>query len=300
MAGRMQKLPPLKSVRYCLVAAQALSFKEASEQLFVTQAAISQHIKILEEYLGRQLFLRGKRQVQLTEDGKRLLPDIQQGFDAFIRGVGRLQADTNANVLNITVIESFSSRWLVPKLAEFQQQHANISVRLQPSNALISFENTDLDLAIRLGEGKYSGLDSHFLMNDRFCLVCHPSLVNAGLSPQNLNLLPMLEENSHDIRAAWQNFFSTHNISGENYKKALSVENSSVTIVEAALAGQGIAMVRYSLIYQQLRREQLVQLFDYMYPCSYAYYLVAPKHHFMRQKVLQFEQWLKKEMLEIQ
>jgi LysR family glycine cleavage system transcriptional activator len=292
----MQKLPPLNSLRYFLVAAQTLSFKQAAARLYVTQAAISQHIKTLEEYLGRQLFLRGTRQVQLTDDGKRLLPDIQQGFDAFIRGVGKLQNDTNPNVLNITVIESLSSRWLVPKLSEFQQQFPDLSVRLQPSNALLSFDNSDLDLAIRLGVGNYPGLESRFLMDDKFCLVCHPSLVDKNLSPQNLSLLPMLEESSHDIRTAWQHFFTMHNIDGELYKRALSVENSSVTIVEAALAGQGIAMVRYSLIYQQLQRKQLVQLFDYSFPCSYAYYLVAPKHHFNQQKVQKFEGWIKQEM----
>ena len=80
----------------------------------------------------------------------------------------------------------------------------------------------------------------------------------------------------------------------------LSVEDSTVTIVEGALAGQGIAMLRYSLIYQQLQRKQLVQLFDYSYPCKYAYHLVAPPHHFNRPKVLQFEQWLKERFLDIE
>ena len=106
----MHKLPPLNSLRYFLVAAQTLSFKEAADKLYVTQAAISQHIKTLESHLGRQLFVRGKLQVQLSEVGKRLLPDIQQGFECFSRGVGLLQDDPKPNMLNLTVIESLSSR----------------------------------------------------------------------------------------------------------------------------------------------------------------------------------------------
>lgn len=296
----MQKLPPLNSLRYFLVAAQSLSFKEAADRLFVTQAAISQHIKTLEAHLGRQLFVRGNRQVQLSEDGRRLLPDIQQGFECLSRGVARLQEDPAPNVLNITVIESFSSRWLVPRLYSFQEQHPNISVRIQPSNSLLEFDDSGLDLALRFGEGVYPGLESRFLMNDRFCLVCHPSLLIPSLTPDKLNVLPMLEENSSDIHLAWQHFFTQNNISGNDYKRALSVENSTVTIVEAALAGQGIAMLRHSLIYQQLARQQLVPLFDYSYPCKYAYYLVAPAHHFEQQKVQQFEDWLKKEMQDIE
>ena len=90
----MHKLPPLNSLRYFLVAAQTLSFKQAAEELFVTQAAISQHIKTLETHLGVGLFIRGTRRVSLTEEGKRFIPYIQAGFDNFNKGVALLTEDT--------------------------------------------------------------------------------------------------------------------------------------------------------------------------------------------------------------
>jgi LysR family glycine cleavage system transcriptional activator len=296
----MQKLPPLNSLRYFLVAAQSLSFKEAADKLYVTQAAISQHIKTLESHLGRKLFVRSNRQVQLSEDGRRLLPDVQQGFDALARGVTRLQEDPQPNILNISMMQSFAFRWVVPKLTSFQEAYPDVSVRLDPNNEIMPFEESNLDLAIRFGLGEYVGLESRFLMADKFCLVCHPALAREDMQPEEFAMLPMLEENSSDIRLAWQHFFKLKGVDGEQYKRVLRVEDSSSMIVEAALAGQGMAMLRYSLIYEQLQRKQLVKLFDYEYPCEYGYYLVAPAHHFEQKKVQQFEQWIKQEIEEIQ
>jgi LysR family glycine cleavage system transcriptional activator len=295
----MTKLPPLNSLRYFLVAAQTLSFKQAAAQLFVTQAAISQHIKTLETHLGRPLFIRGTRQVTLTADGIQLLPDIQLAFEALARGVGRFQNDPQSNILNVSVLQSFAFRWLVPRLSSFQKAHPEIGVRLDPGNTLITFENDDMDIAIRYGQGQYPGLESRLLLEDKMCLVCHPSLLKDELTLDTLKLLPMLEENSSDIRSAWQHFFEVNGIKEERYRRALQVEDSSSMIVEAALAGQGMAMLRYSLIYQQLERGQLVQLFDYEQKCDYAYYIVAPGHYFKRHKIACFEAWLRAEMLDM-
>ena len=295
----MSKLPPLNSLRYFLVAAQTLSFKQAAEQLFVTQAAISQHIKTLETHLGVQLFIRGTRRVSLTEDGMRLFPYIQAGFDNFNKGVALLSEETNPDVLNVTVVESLSTRWLVPRLQFFQEQYPDIRVRLEPCNRVREFPGSDIDLAIRFGEGIYPGLESRFLLKDKYVLVCHPSLIQHNLSPQNLNQLPLLEEVGPVTGEAWQVFLSRHNLKENSFKKILEVDDSTVTIIDAALAGQGFAMLRYNLIYQQIQRRQLVSLFDFSYPSAYSYYLVAPSHHFGKSKVQLFEKWLIEALAEI-
>ena len=295
----MNKLPPLNSLRYFLVAAQTLSFKKASEQLFVTQAAISQHIKTLENHLDVKLFVRGTRQVRLTEEGRRLLPDIQAGFASFNKGLELLQEDATPNILNITVVTSLSSRWLVPRLQSFQNQHPDIRVRLEPENQIRKFADSDLDLAIRFGEGKYQGLESRFLFEDTYVLVCHPSLIKENFSPKDLYSLPLLEEIGPITGAAWSAFLAEHSLDDDKFNKALEVEDSTVTIIEAVLAGQGFAMLRHNLIYQQLERQQLVQLFDFAHPSAYSYYLVAPLRHFKKPKVKLFEAWLRKEIEEM-
>lgn len=295
----MNKLPPLNSLRYFLVAAQTLSFKQAAEELFVTQAAISQHIKTLESHLGVQLFIRGTRRVSLTEDGKRLMPHIQAGFDSFNKGVALLSEDANPDVLNVTVVESLSTRWLVPRLQFFQEQHPEIRVRLEPCNRVKDFSGTDIDLALRFGEGEYIGLESRFLLKDKYVLVCHPSLIKSSLTPQDLYQLPLLEESGPVTGEAWQSFLTRYNLKENSFKKVLEVDDSTVTIIDAALAGQGFAMLRYNLIYQQIQRGQLVTLFDFSHPSAYSYYLVAPSHHFSKPKVQLFEKWLIESLAEI-
>lgn len=296
----MTKLPPLNSLRYFLAAGQSLSFKQAAEQLFVTQAAISQHIKTLELQLGVQLFDRGTRQVSLTEDGARLLPYVQAGFDNFIKGVALLSEENNPDVLNVTVVESLSTRWLVPRLQFFQEQYPEIRVRLEPCNRVRNFTGTDIDLAIRFGEGTYAGLESRFLLKDKYVLVCHPSLIGQDLTPQNLHKLPLLEESGPVTGEAWQVFLANHKLKENSFKKVLEVDDSTVTIIDAALAGQGFAMLRYNLIYQQIQRRQLVSLFDFTHPSAYSYFLVAPSHHFSKPKVQLFEKWLISALAEIQ
>ncbi|WP_340678869.1 LysR substrate-binding domain-containing protein [Paraglaciecola sp.] len=291
----MQKLPPLNSLRYFMVAAQTMSFKRAAEQLFVTQAAISQHIKTLEQFLDRKLFVRGTRNVQLTHDGMLLLPDIEKGFKAFYQAMDKLSLDENPHSLNITATESFSSRWLVPNLNSFTSAHPELSVRLQPTNLLCQFKDNDLDVAIRFGKGLYPDLESHFIAHDKYCLVAHPSLVTKEWQPAQIPLLPMLEENSADMLQAWQVFFERYQLDGKALKRALQTDDSTLTILEAALAGQGMAMLRYSLIYQQLAKNQLVKVLNFEHACDFNYYLVAPEHHFKRTKIIAFENWLKRE-----
>ncbi|WP_166425239.1 LysR substrate-binding domain-containing protein [Paraglaciecola sp. 20A4] len=295
----MNKLPPLNALRYFLTAAKTMSFKEAADQMYVTQAAISQHIKTLEAFLGCQLFERGHRRISLTRAGQALLPDITTGFDYLNKGVRNVALDSRPNILNLTVIESLSSRWLVPRLYRFQQRYPHINVRIQPTNRLLNFAQDELDLAIRFGQGEYKQLESRQLASDTMHLVCHPRLASKILTPGSLSTYPILKENSSDVMPAWDQFYAQHTILPNNEQSALQVDDSSITIIEAALAGQGVAMIRHSLIYEQLERGQLVKLFDFSFDCHYAYYLVAPPAHFTREKVQQFSSWLEEMFDEI-
>ena len=181
----------------------------------------------------------------------------------------------------------------------FQDQHPEIRVRLEPCNRVKDFSGTDIDLALRFGEGEYLGLESRFLLKDKYVLVCHPSLIKSSLTPQDLYQLPLLEESGPVTGEAWQSFLTRYNLKENSFKKVLEVDDSTVTIIDAALAGQGFAMLRYNLIYQQIQRGQLVTLFDFSHPSAYSYYLVAPSHHFSKPKVQLFEKWLIESLAEI-
>jgi len=295
-----ERLPPLNALRCFLVAAECLSFKLAAERLYVTQAAISKQIQSLESHLGKPLFIRGHREVRLSAEGQRLLPFVRQGFEALTAGVKALTDDPLPDLLTISVIPSFASRWLVPRLGRFHARYPDIRVRLEPSLQLESFDRDDVDVCIRFGRGEYAGLESRFLSGDRMLLACHPSLLGAGgLARERLQSLPLLEDDGPDVQRYWQQFMALLGVADAELKRTMRIGDSAM-LVEALLAGQGVAVVRHSIVYELLHKGQLVQALPQVFKSTFDYYLVAPAAHFQRPKVACFEQWLRAEMAAIE
>lgn len=289
----------LTSLKFFRQAAESLSFKVAAEKLFVSQAAVSQQIKSLEENLGVKLFRRLNREVILTEEGKQLLPFVVRGFTAFDEGFASLQDDLNPDLLNITALPSFSSRWLMPKLVSFQQQYPDISIRISPSLKLESFAEEQLDIAVRYGRGGYTDLKSVLLHHDYLLPVCHPDLIdfNQDVIPQ-LADIPLLTDDGVDLEQAWIPFFKQLQIPLQKRVSKLHVGDSNM-LVEPILCKQGMSLLRFSLIYDLLEKQQLICPLPFYFQTGFSYYLVGPENHFRYQKVQHFQQWLMEEMSEI-
>lgn len=291
----MKKLPPLSGLKYFKAAAENLSFKLASEQLFVTQAAVSQHIKSLESQLGCQLFFRKNREISLTPQGRLLLPYVQKAFSELQKGVTQLEQDNDPKVLKITVLPSIATFWLIPRLHHFRERYPDIQVKLIPDPFVVDFDNFNLDLAIRYGVGKYENLESRYLFSDKALLVSHPKLVHEGTRPADLPSLPLIRENYHDTDEAWEAFLSQHGFGESLLDNAVEIRDATPALVGAVLAGQGVSMIRQSLVEDYLQNGQLVKLFNFAHQCRDSYFLVAPPHHFKFEKVRVFEQWVREE-----
>ncbi len=297
----MNRLPPLKALLAFRHAAEAQSFKVAAERLFVTQAAISQQIKSLEQHLEVRLFQRLTREVVLTPQGQQLLPFVSKGFTALEQGVAGLSQDPNPHRLTLSVLPSFAGRWLVPRLGSFQQANPELNIHLTPNLKLATFDDNDLDLAIRFGRGQYPGLTSKLLQREFLLPVCHPSLIDTSAPiASQLAQLPLLADDGPDMEAVWPKFERELGVSLRQDSARLSMSDASM-LVEALLSGQGFSMLRFSLAYELLERGQLVCPVPIALRSSYDYYLVAPESHFQRPKVGQFEAWLREqvEMIEI-
>lgn len=289
----INKLPALGALKYFKVAAEQLSFKLAADQLFVTQAAISQHIKSLENQVGCKLFIRRNREVSLTPQGQILLPYVQKAFREIHKGLSQLEEDNHPNVLKITVLPSIATFWLIPRLHLFRAEHPELQVKLIPNSSVVNFDNFNLDVAIRYGEGKYENLESKYLVSDQVYLVAHPNLVSPNMMPADLQDLPVITENYHDTNDAWQQFLADHRFSFKYLKNRFEIRDSTPAMVGAVLAGQGVAMVRRSLVLDYLKNGQLIHLFGFSHPCEWSYYMVAPEYHFSFPKVQAFETWLR-------
>lgn len=295
----MSNLPSLKSLQAFRHAAEAKSFKKAAEQLFVSQAAISQQIKTLEQQLGVILFRRMVREVELTPDGEQLIPFISSAFSKLEQGINQLMDDPEPNRLSLSTLPSFASRWLVPKLGSFQTHAEDLNINISPSLHLDRFDDSRLDLAIRYGEGNYPGLSARTLLQDYVIPVCHPLLINNEKPiAQQLKQLPLLTDDAPDMSLIWPEFETVINSTQTRQVSRLQVSDSNI-LVEALLSGQGLAAIRFSLVYELLERGLLVCPIPMYRPTTFKYYLVAPEHHFKRPKVQRFEHWLRQEIQEI-
>lgn len=290
------KLPPLKSLLYFKYVAELGSLKAAAEQLYVTQAAVSQQIKLLEEHLDCLLFERKVRQVVLTPSGQQLLPYVLTGMNSLAKGVQALRLDPRPDTLNLSVLGSFAHCWLLPRLSDFQKQHPDIKIRLEPSDKLTNFDEGETDIGIRFGEGNYPNLHTELLAADSILLACKPGLVDKS-KPIRAQILEqkLIMDICPDAERAWQCFFDLHDIKKHEAPEFLSIDNAAI-VVQAAQAGQGIAMVRRRLIEPQLELGQLEAVTDFEMDCLFKYFIAAPENHFRWQKVIHFCRWIKAQM----
>jgi len=288
---------PLNALRVFRAAAEAGSFKAAASQLFVTQAAVSQQIRSLEEYLQQPLFQRRNREVVLNDAGTQLLRYVQQGLDILEQGVQSLNEDNAPNTLRISALSSFASRWLVPRLGSFQQQNPDISVQLSPSEQLVTFADGQTDLALRFGRGDYPGLSATLLGEDFLLPLCNPALLQADIDPrQQMQQLPLLYDYAPELPGLYHKFLQALGLDPAQCPDTpLTLSNSGI-LVDAVLAGQGYGLLRFSLAQQLLESGLLCCPLPCYIESPLRYYLVAPETHMNRPKVQRFHAWLQGEM----
>ena len=255
-----RSLPPLVSLRAFEAAARRLSFSQAGEELFVTQSAISHHIQRLEKELGVALFERRTRAVALTDAGQAYYAHVHAAFELLRQGTDELRAPEPArHTLRIGLLASFATRWLATRLPAFAAAHPHIDLQLQPDIALADVAGGEVDAAIRYGRGGWPGVRSTLLMTERLSVVCAPALV-AGRkrpkTPADLLRHPLLVSHARQ-QFEWDAWAHRY---GLDLGAARTVRLHDYNIVvEAALAGQGLAMGRERLIAAHLANGALVE-----------------------------------------
>ncbi|XPF92938.1 LysR substrate-binding domain-containing protein [Colwellia sp. RE-S-Sl-9] len=287
------KLPPLKSLSFFLAAARNKSFKGAAQELFVTQAAVSQQIRLLEENLKCQLFIRDSKQTLLSTEGKRLFPFIEKAFSEISQGISLLSAEPDPNTLKITSLHSFTSLILIPKINEFQLMYPEMMLQFSPSNQLVDFKDNNVDIAIRRGKGIYQGLESRELIKDEVLLVASSLLFEDAFPSMDILLkTPMLLDISSDLKPAFELFCNQYKVTVDDFKISLQTTDS-VPVIEKTIAGQGMCFVSKSLVFERIKEGTLINLFEFSANSPISLFLVAPPKNFQWEKVKKFEAWLK-------
>lgn len=288
------RLPPMNSLRAFEAAARHLSFTFAAQELHVTQAAISHQIKALEQSLGVRLFRRLNRAIRLTEEGQEFVGEVRKALDHLAAAVERIATPAAGGPLTVSVLPSFASKWLVPRLGRFRKKHPDIEVRIDPSIQLTDFKRDDVDLVVRYGKGRYEGLHSVRLMTEDVFPVCSPDLLqgpNALRRPEDLRNHTLLRDEAYVDWAMWLLAAGVEEIEADHGPYF----TDSALVIQAAAEGQGVALARGALAAGDIAAGRLIKPFDIAIPADFAYYVVCPVATKNHPKIAAFREWLLEE-----
>lgn len=305
----MRRLPPLNSLRAFEAAARHLSFARAAQELHVTPAAISQQIRSLEEFAGVKLFRRKTRAVVLTEAAQAALPALREGFDRFAEGYAALRRHEESGTLTVSMPPSFGAKWLIPRLDGFHRLHPELDMRIDTSERLIDFERDEVDVAIRYGHGSYQGLYSECLLSDSVAPVCSPDLMNGDpplREPADLARHVLLQvrwkmllrdgSGGGDAVPDWRMWLRAAGVSDIDADRGPQFSLDSMAL-QAAIAGQGVALALGTLVEEDIRAGRLVYPFGVGAENDasarvFRYHVVCPEADKDRAKVRAFRNWV--------
>jgi LysR family glycine cleavage system transcriptional activator len=290
----------LNALRAFEASARHLSFALAAEELSVTPAAVGQLVRRLEETLGVELFHRsrsGPARLVLTEAAQSALPELQTGFAHLNGAVDRLRAGRKRSTLAVTVPTAFAEKWLLPRLDDFRSQHPEYELRIDIGIALVDFTTQPIDVGIRYGYGTWAGLASTVFTFDEFFPVCGPSLLEGKhplLSPDDLRHHRLIHDSSMPPTTGfptWQQWYSKTGLPVGESERGIHINNSAA-VFRMAIAGEGVALGRSTLIEQELADGRLVRPFGPSLECSLAYYVVCRPGEVSDPAIASFREWL--------
>ncbi|MDD0810288.1 LysR substrate-binding domain-containing protein [Curvibacter sp. RS43] len=280
--------------------ARHLNFRIASEELALTQSAVSRQIQSLEDEVGVPLFLRHTRAVELTSAGAQLLRTLLPALERIDGTVRQIRQSAGRQSVAITTWASFASMWLIPRLEAFQQTHPGIDIRIDATDVAVDLETADVDLALRysLPGGPLRGAQR--LFGEQLALVASPWLLKSGQAirqPADVAHFTLIEagdahRTQHMEWLTWRRWFQTQGLQNIEPKRWLYF-NYAHQIVQAALTGQGVALARMPLIADSLASGDLVEVLPgHRLDSPLAYWMLVGPRSAQRPEVKAFSDWL--------
>lgn len=297
----MKRNLPFTALRTFEAVARLRGFGRAAEELGVTQSAVSQHVKALEEWLGCRLLIRGGGKVSPTDAGARLAIAIAEGFGQVSVVCGDLrEASQDDRTIGLSCLPGFAVNWLFPRLIGFDQIHPEFPVSILTSALLANFVDDDVDIAIRYGPGGYSGLHVERLLSERLFPVCAPSLLASGpvlRQPTDLARHTLLVDDVADVGGSPPTWDYWARETGVTLPKSVRQRRfgQSNMVVQAAISGLGVALGREPLVIDALADGRLVRPFSGMVGSQFSYWLVCPASALQSPRVRALRDWLVEE-----
>jgi LysR family glycine cleavage system transcriptional activator len=283
-------MPSMSSLQAFDAAARAGSFTAAARELNLTQGAISKQILALEDLVGAQLFHREGHRVRLTDSGRLYAREVRRALEIIMTSTLRLVTNPAGGSLELAVLPTFGTRWLMPRLGDFLARHPGIQVNLTTKTAPFDFRAANLHAAIHYGRPNWPGAECTYLMGEMVTPVCSPRFKEQhGISESaDLTDLRLLHITSRP--GAWKAWFGAQGITiGEH---GGMVCEQFLTAAQAAVADLGVALLPRFLVEYELARGELVVAVDRPHRSPYGYYLAVPRDRVRATPVVAFRQWL--------
>tara|TARA_R110000764_G_scaffold193904_1_gene279168 strand:+ start:8994 stop:9896 length:903 start_codon:yes stop_codon:yes gene_type:complete len=286
-----RKIPPTQALICFESSARHESFTKAAEELSLTQSAVCRQIANLEEFLDIQLFRRTRRGVKLTDAGQTYSRRIASRLDAVERDTLSVMGNQGTATLELALVPTFGTQWLLPRLGGFLKQHPQITVNLTNRTRPFLFADTEFDAAIYFGDGEWSGTQTHFLMKESPIPVCSPALIapQQQLSPEQIANLPLLQQTTRPY--AWRQWFAAVEMRVEHDLNGTRLELFSM-LAQAAMHGLGVALIPPFLIRQELADGRLISPCERSFDSASSYFLVIPERKAESAALLVFRDWL--------
>jgi len=286
-----RKIPSTAALISFEAAARHESFTKAAQELSLTQGAVCRQIASLEEFLGVELFRRSRRGVKLTEAGLSYSRRVATQLDAVERDTLSVMGQQGTNVIELAVVPTFGTQWLLPRLKDFQQKHPEVTVNLTNRTRPFLFADTEFDAAIYFGDADWSGTESHRLMGENPMPVCSPNLMGrkTSLTLAEIAELPLLQQTTRPY--AWRQWFNSQNLNVPRDMTGPRYELFSM-LAQAAMHDMGIALIPPFLIQRELAEKRLVIANTQSLASIKAYYLMIPDRKVESASLKAFRDWL--------
>ncbi|WP_353182130.1 transcriptional regulator GcvA [Bosea sp. (in: a-proteobacteria)] len=289
--GRLS-VPSLSALAAFEAAARHSSFTRAAEELNLTQGAVSRQVAHLEEMLGVSLFERVKKRVSLTVAGAAYAAEVRDGLSRLAAAtVSAMAFRGAAGVLNLAILPTFGTRWLIPRLPRFTEAHPGITINFATKLVPFDFAREPLDAAVHFGDPVWPGARLHRLMGEEIVPVASPALVaRFGLSePADVLKAPLLQQSTRP--RAWANWLEEQGLPPQRALMGPRFEQFAM-VSQAAVAGLGLAIVPRFLVEEELRSGALVIPVERSLIGREGYYLVYPEEKASLPTVAAFRDWL--------
>ena len=258
----------------------------------MTPAAVSQQIKVLEEYLQVPVLRRSGRKVELTPEGARLLPGIRAGLDSLVLALREMRMMRASGIINVSTLSSLMQKWLTPRLHRLHAKFPDLQVDWHTSREAVDFTRSDYHAAVRLGEGATPGLDHEKLMDEWLVVVASPELFKKHGSidgRDSLKGIPMLQAKDEP----WGRF--EQNTAPTPWPAGPTIIDDSVSVLSAVIEGLGYAPARWSIAAHDLASGRLVLASKTIVESRFRYWFVCPPSYSDLPMVCALRQWLKEE-----